>query len=162
MPPSTTTANRLRLRASAHTASTISTSSTLMIRVSMARSSVVAQRLRLAAPRTIAARASACVAVGLAKKISSADHQQLHRHQREAGLQQQAQQHQPGAQRFDHAGRMHAGVEIGHAQQPDGAEHAERAAAGQADPAQLRPSLPRPTGSSSRRFAGAPGSPRSP
>ena len=63
------TPNRLRLRAITHTVTAISTSSTLMIRVSMARPPRPASSgFR---PRSIAARASACVAVGLAKKIST-------------------------------------------------------------------------------------------
>ena len=45
--------------------------------------------------------------------------QELERHQAEAGLQHQADDQKPGAERVDDAGGMHARVDLGHANEPD-------------------------------------------
>ena len=59
-------------------------------------------------------------------------HHELDGHQRQAGLQNQAQQHEAGAQRVDDAAGMRAGIEVRHANEAQRADDAEHAAGNEA------------------------------
>ena len=60
---------------------------------------------------------------------------QLQRHERQAGLQHEAEQQQAGAERVGDARRVHARVEVGHAHEPDRADDREEAAGEDQGPA---------------------------
>ena len=74
-----------------------------------------------------AACASACVTTGPVKK-NRTDESELQRHQVEARLQHHAEDQQAGADRVDDAGRVHAGEQLRHAHEPDGADDDEERA----------------------------------
>ncbi len=158
MPARMTTPNRLRCRAMPTVTTASSVSSTALMNISIGASPTARPcdgrgivgatgrgLVEALAPILGEPRLDTRVQRGLRQGIGDRrsreeeqrqDEEEFHGHQCRTGLQHQAGKQQAGTERVGHARRMHPGEEIGHAHQADHADHGEKGAAEDEDPAQ--------------------------